>query len=326
MSFSCVKWTCVAHRHKSIASTILSIVHSTSHDPFSATLFRCRKHKVLRRNLLGSPSINTFCPVSALSFKCRSSSSLPLTPSHSQSCVDTPVFEKGVGLGIYTSPYLPSPNYNFSGGFDFGTGKDGNGNAKKFHTYSFLSARPSLASLRTMATVGELDPPVPAHIPQHRASAGHPRPARPLPPIPVYSLRTARSRPCVDRAHRAVHAPMHTFPQHSTMPRTLSGSTLAADTSTPLTSKNLAAWRSMNSIASSGSSRYSRSASGGGKTVSSDVKRDENEAGRPRLGSRSVSAESGSSAGTVRRRPLGAMRKAEEPGVVVWHTGREEKS
>lgn len=379
-----------------MASITLSIIQASARDPFSGTIFSCRRGSRLPSHTHPSqPAMAHTHPAlrptpSALSFKCRSTSSLTLIPSvPSQSLPSFVPFpsdleagpgDKVIGLGIFTTP---SPDTQKS----IGRGK--------IRPPSLLSARPSLASIRSARTLSSLPPP-----------------QSPLPPLPAYfpsrvpkPLSNPRVRPRTsaaslggwnghggDSATRAVHPPRSTVrlvpasrsvsaSAVATATATAITMTTAVDTATtgtsggkgrwtwhwtklrdgrksyrtasgmtqgqgqgrgqcyaPLTAQNLEAWKSMSSVASANTlgSRYSRSISGDGKEV--EVRSQSRSAGeaesvpelcgggdgllRPGLESRSASSESTDSAasgGTVRRSPLGVMRRMEEPEVLVWH-------
>ena len=155
----------------------------------------------------------------------------------------------------------------------------------KSYAASFLTPRPSLSSIRSHTTVSSLPPP-----------------SSPLPPLPAYFPEEYRKDSAM---HRALHPPR----QSGTLERSRSSRTVRIVPPSPsLSASNLAAFNKSNE---SLSSVYSRSISG-----------EKHSSPRPTISDGSRSFSSGSTA-TVKRSPLGAMRLADRPDVVVM---AEEKS
>ena len=202
--------------------------------------------------------------------KCRSSSSMTLYPSYTNHEA-RPTSEKPTGLGIYTSPLLPSRRSNLHRV----TIKD---------KYVFLSARPSLASLRNTTSLPSRPP------------------SEPLPPLPAFFPRSAtRAQPKSNLAVRTIRGEM-SKQGAGLLPRInieraidMSVNPRYKDSRTGLSPaidvrQNKALKRPTSSV-------YGRSLSGDGKDL------------RPALNHRNSSM---SSVVTVRKSPLGTMWCADE--------------
>lgn len=156
---------------------------------------------------------------------------------------------------------------------------------------SFLAPRPSLSSIRSHASI---------HLPP---------PTSPLPPLPAYF-------PDRYNSGRAMHKATHP-PQQPPLPsRRLSEHTVRLVPPSPaLSTANLAAF---NRSAESLSSVYSRSISGERYSP-----RTTQRAGGLAPESRTVSS---SSTVTVKRSPLGVMRLASDPDIIVSEQDRDRRS